>query len=84
LSEQILAKILEKLEKIDNRLVTVEQSQTRMENDLTEKVRGLYDAREIQFDVNERIIDSLGRIENKFDRMSLKVSSHDAILQRVK
>ncbi len=88
--EEMLKEILEKLNRIESSMATkeelakVSQSQARMESELTNKVRALYDAREVQFDVNERILDSLGRIENKIDRVSLKVSSHDAILQRVK
>ena len=76
--------ILDRLDQVDTQLIDVKASQTRMENDLTEKIRGLYDAREVQFDANDRIIGSLARIESKLDRMSLKVSSHEAILQRVK
>lgn len=73
----------------DNQAIRKELSQlsqaiTRIENTHGEKLSALFDAREVQMDANERIIDSLGRIENKLDRMSLKVSSHDAILQRVK
>lgn len=73
----------------DNQAIRKELSQlsqavTRIENTHGEKLSALFDAREVQMDVNERIVDSLGRIENKLDRMSLKVSSHDAILQRVK
>ena len=88
--DEMLKEILEKLNRIESSMATkeelakVSQSQARMESELTNKVRALYDAREVQFDVNERNLDSLGRIENKIDRVSLKVSSHDAILQRVK
>ncbi|TCL74186.1 hypothetical protein EDC14_1004124 [Hydrogenispora ethanolica] len=56
----------------------------RIENDLGEKVRALFDAREVQLDVNDRIIESLSRIESKIDRLSLKVSSHDVLLKSVK
>ena len=61
MSEQILKEILEKLNRIESTMATkeelekVSQSQTRMEHELTERIRGLYDAREVQFDLNDRI-----------------------------
>ncbi len=84
MSEQLLTKILEKLEQMDNRLINVEQSQAKMENELTDKVRALFDAREVQFDANDRIVESLSRIESKLDRMTFKVATHDSVIQRVK
>lgn len=56
------------------------ESQVRMENELTEKVRALYDAREVQNDVNERIINTLGRIEAKVDVLQMETAS----IRRVK
>ena len=56
------------------------QSQVRMETELTEKVRALFDAREVQNDVNERIISALERIEAKVDVLQLET----AHLRRVK
>lgn len=53
---------------------------TRMENELTEKVRALFDAREVQNDINERIISALGRIEAKLDVLQMET----AHLRRVK
>jgi len=58
----------------------IEESQVRMENELTEKVRALYDAREVQNDVNERIINALGRIEAKVDVLQMETAS----IRRVK
>lgn len=58
----------------------VRQSQVRMENELTEKVRALFDAREVQNNVNERIISTLDRIEAKVDVLQLET----AHLHRVK
>ena len=91
MSEQLLKEILSELKSVNQRLDKLEGGQqklqhslARIENDHGEKLRGIYDAREVQFDVNERICETLGRMEGKFDRMILKVSSHDAILQRVK
>jgi len=58
----------------------IRQSQVRMENELVEKVRALFDAREAQNDVNERIINALGRIEAKVDVLQLETAQ----LRRVK
>ncbi|MEN6414812.1 MAG: hypothetical protein ABFC84_18900 [Veillonellales bacterium] len=62
----------------------IKQAVVRMENQHGEKLAALYDAREVQLDVNERIFDSLNRIEGKIDRISLKVSSHETLLKKVK
>ena len=64
--------------------VATKQDLARIENDQGKKLSALFDAREVQFDVNERICDTLNRIEGKMDRVSLKVSSHDTWLKQVK
>ncbi len=43
----------------------VETAVVRIENDLGEKIRALFDARKVQLDANNRIIESLSRIEAK-------------------
>ena len=58
----------------------IDLNQIRMENELTEKIRGLYDFREVQNDVNERIISTLDRLEAKVDVLQLET----AHLRRVK
>lgn len=62
----------------------VQQSLVRIENDHGEKISALYDAREVQMDVNERILESLSRIESKLDKISLKVDAHESALKRAK
>lgn len=49
----------------------IRQSQVRMENELTEKIRALFDAREVQNDANERVITTLTRIENQLWEVNL-------------
>lgn len=39
----------------------------RIENDHGDKLQALFDAREAQIDVNERVFDALNRIEGKVD-----------------
>lgn len=54
--------------------------ETRMENEVIEKVRGLYEFREVQTDVNERILATLDRIEAKIETHDIQIS----ILDRTK
>jgi len=62
----------------------IRQSLTRIENEHGDKLESLYDAREVSIDQNERIAQSLVRIESNLERLSLKVTSHDATLKRAK
>lgn len=41
------------------------QLTTKVENEIADKIRGLFDAREVQTNINERIINSLDGIEAK-------------------
>lgn len=82
--EELLKQLLEGQKQIIERLERVEHSQLRMEQDHGNKLSALFDAREVQFDVNERICDTLNRIEGKMDRLTLKVSSHDTKLRQAK
>ncbi len=81
---ELLELLLQKVTGMESEVKDIKASQVRMENTMTDMFGGLYDAREVQFDVNERICDSLNRIEGKLDRISLKVSSHDTLLRQVK
>ncbi|MCL6614370.1 MAG: hypothetical protein K6U03_07135 [Firmicutes bacterium] len=76
--------IRQDIQEIKQRLEKVEAAVLRIENDHGEKLQALFDAREAQLEVNERIFDALNRIEGKLDRLALKVSSHEAILKKVK
>ncbi len=65
---------------LDTKVDKIDANQVRMENELTEKVRALFDAREVQNDVNQWLISSLDRIEAKVDVLQLET----AHLRRVK
>jgi len=54
--------------------------ETRIENEVIEKIRALFDAREVQQDTNQRIISTLDRIEAKVDVLQLET----AHIRRVK
>jgi hypothetical protein len=58
----------------------VKESQARLENDLTTKITALFDARECQKDVNNRVLDTLERIEAKVEVLQLET----AHIRRVK
>ncbi|HBQ87198.1 MAG TPA: hypothetical protein DD811_12090 [Syntrophomonas sp.] len=90
-SEEKILKMLESMQQGQNMIAKqvnelseevkdIRQSQVRMENELTEKVRALFDAREVQNNVNERIINTLERVEAKVDVLQLET----AHLRRVK
>lgn len=48
--------------------------ETRIENEIIEKIRALYDARSVQNDINTRIIDTLERIETKIDVLQMETA----------
>ena len=75
-----LSALAEGQNELTKEVIELGQSQVRMENELTEKVRALFDAREVQSDVNERLISTLERIEAKVDVLQLET----AHLRRVK
>lgn len=58
----------------------VDKLELRMENEVIDKIRALFDAREVQNDVNDRIIDVLNRIEAKVDVLQMETAS----IRRVK
>lgn len=80
---ELLELLLHKVTSMEQSVAT-KQDLVHIENDQGKKLSALFDAREIQFDVNERICDTLNRIEGKMDRLSLKVSSHDTWLKQAK
>jgi hypothetical protein len=62
----------------------IKEKLARIEEDHGRKIAALFDAREVQFDINNRIMDSLERIENKLDKISLRVAYHDDVLRKVR
>ncbi len=69
-----------RLDTINNHMGKVDSNQLLMENEIIEKVRGLYDFREVQNDINEKVINTLDRIEAKIDVLQLET----AHIRRVK
>ncbi len=69
---------------IRQELSELRQSQARMEHELTDKVRALFDVREIQHDVNERVLDSLASIQADVNYLVTKTAQHNAEISRMK
>jgi len=68
----ILSKILENQTETNSQLKEltsqVQKIEIKVENDLGYKIKALYDAREVQNEKNETIINTLERIETKHVR----------------
>jgi len=83
--EKVLNQILTELKNLNQRVGNVEEGQhrldtkldkleLRMENEVIEKVRGLYDFREVQLDTNRQIISTLDRLEAKVDVLQMETA----------
>lgn len=55
--------------KLENSQQRLREQLIRMENEQGAKLNALFDAREVQFDINARITTTLNRIEDKLDRL---------------
>lgn len=89
--EKILNKILESQSQILKTLqqhseqfatlrTRIDKLESNIENKVDDKVRGLYDAREVQTDVNQQILQTLVRMEAKIDVLQLETAN----IRRVK
>ena len=63
------------------RLDALSQGLARIEHDHGQKLNALFDARTVQLEVNDRILATLSRIEDKIDDLSIKVAHHDFLLK---
>lgn len=59
------------LDKLENRMTKIE---TKLENDVIDKVRALYDNREIQAETNDKLLNTLARIETKIDVLQMETA----------
>jgi len=78
--QESMTRFSSRLDNLEANIAKVNDSQVRMENEFTEKVGALFDAREVQNDVNERIIGTLERIEAKVDVLQMETAN----IRRVK
>jgi len=74
----LLGQILEKqtetndqLKELTNRVKRIE---INVENDLGSKIKALFDAREVQSDKNDTMINALQRIENKLETLQIETA----------
>ena len=72
-----LDEITQSLGRTEKRMTQIEGSLARMENELGTKVAALFDAREVQNDVNGRILSALERIEKNVLNQDIQISVLD-------
>ena len=74
----ILSKILENQNETNSQLKEltsqVQKIEMKVENDIGYKIKALYDAREVQNEKNETIINTLERIENKIETLQMETA----------
>lgn len=78
LLEKLLSHVVDltqDMAEVKSKLSTVADAVTRIENVHGEKLSVLFDARELQNDINEKITAALNRIEAKVDLMAFNAVS---------
>jgi len=80
MEEKILG-LMEKMYKEFNDIKTqmatkedITKIETKIENDVIDKVRALYDNREIQAEINDKLLNTLNRIETKIDVLQMETA----------
>lgn len=79
-----LVRLTQEVTEIKQEVTGIKKAQVRIENEQGDKIKALFDAQEVMMEKMERFNESQARIEDKLDRLALKVSTHDMILKRVK
>lgn len=74
-NEEFQKFMIEQMGQFNERQGKLQKDVIRMENELIEKIRGLCDFREVQNDVNDRVMEALERIEAKVDVLQLETAS---------
>ncbi|MGI6093533.1 MAG: hypothetical protein GX348_04945 [Veillonellaceae bacterium] len=78
-----------RFDKVNTRFDEIEENMAtradivRLENKMDMHFGALYDAREVQADVNDQVRDSLNRIEKRLDRVSLRTNHNSAIVEKI-
>ncbi|WP_415536356.1 hypothetical protein [Dehalobacter sp. 4CP] len=74
----LLGKILEDQTETNSQLKEltsqVQKIETKVENDLGYKIKALFDAREVQNEKNDTIINALERIETKIETLQMETT----------
>lgn len=90
-NEEFQATLLDQLQLLaeGQRSLALEQKEIRkdltrleakMENDVINKVRALFDANQVQDDRYDHVLEKLSDMDDKLDYMLLKVAKHDVQL----
>ena len=73
----LIEKMYAELTGIKTRMVTKEdvvKIETKIENEVIDKVRALFDNREVQAEINDKIQSTLTRIETKIDVLQMETA----------
>lgn len=62
-------------DKVTNIETKLDKIEIRIENEVIDKIRSLYDAREVQNNIDEKLFYSLNRIEAKLDVLQMEAAS---------
>lgn len=77
-NEDYQAKVLNYLAQISQEITDVKSRAsniaTKMKHKVSDKIRALYDSREVQVNINDKIITTLERIEAKVDVLQMETS----------
>jgi hypothetical protein len=76
-----LANLTQEITELKKEVGWIKASVIRIENDYGEKLGVLFDAREVQMDVNERICETLIRFEDNIEHLDLKIRASEALLK---
>lgn len=58
---------------VEKEVREIKSTQLRMENTLGTKIDALFDAREVQIDIDEKVAHNLQRVETKVDKLEWRV-----------
>ncbi|PKM85992.1 MAG: hypothetical protein CVU87_13475 [Firmicutes bacterium HGW-Firmicutes-12] len=79
--EEKLLNLMEKMYKevndIKNKMASKEdiaKIETKIETNVIDKVRALYDNRELQSEINDKLLSTLNRIEDKIDTLQMETA----------
>lgn len=73
----LMEKMYHEITDIKNQMATKEdivKFETKIENEVIDKVRALFDNREVQAEINDKIQSTLNRIETKIDVLQMETA----------
>ncbi|WP_188400013.1 hypothetical protein [Sporomusa sp. GT1] len=82
--EELLKQMLAEIKELKAGQARIEAATTRIEHNHGTMLKALIDAREVQQDVNDMIIEKLNTIAMKVDTQDLLIRKHDREIDRLK